>query len=128
MGVTAREGRRALQPAALWLHGEEGRTRAEVDELIPRIDPVLKAMNWPGGSARDFLHTIRDESGLLTGWDQEHYGFMHLGFQEYLAAREIRSRAFDDPGVLSELGAHFGGELMAGGWASYTGAGGSVSL
>ncbi len=108
VGVTAREGRRALQPAALWLHGEEGRTRAEADELIPRIDPVLKAMNWPGGSARDFLHTIRDESGLLTGWDQEHYGFMHLGFQEYLAAREIRSRAFDDPGVLSELAAHFG--------------------
>lgn len=34
---------------------------------------------------------------------------MHLGFQEYLAAREIRTRAFGDPGVLRELVLHFGG-------------------
>jgi hypothetical protein len=41
--------------------------------------------------------------------DQEHYGFMHLGFQEYLAAREIRRRAFEgDPQVLPELASHFG--------------------
>ena len=33
---------------------------------------------------------------------------MHLGFQEYLAAREIRTRAFDDPEVLQELASHFG--------------------
>ena len=33
---------------------------------------------------------------------------MHLGFQEYLAAREIRSRGFADTGVLKELAAHFG--------------------
>ncbi|MCP4694521.1 MAG: hypothetical protein GY859_41210, partial [Desulfobacterales bacterium] len=108
VGVTAQEGRCALQPAALWLHGEEGRTKARAEELSPHIGPVLKAIHWTGGSAEDFLHTIRDESGLLTGWDQEHYGFMHLGFQEYLAAREIRSRAFDNPGVLSELASHFG--------------------
>ena len=45
---------------------------------------------------------------MLTGWDSENYGFMHLGFQEYLAAREIRSRAFDEPEVLQELASHFG--------------------
>ncbi|MDL1958219.1 MAG: SUMF1/EgtB/PvdO family nonheme iron enzyme [Deltaproteobacteria bacterium] len=33
---------------------------------------------------------------------------MHLGFQEYLAAREIRSRAFEDETVLRELALHFG--------------------
>ncbi|MCK5218970.1 SUMF1/EgtB/PvdO family nonheme iron enzyme [bacterium] len=106
--VTAQDGRRALQPAALWLHGEEGRTRAKVAELAPHIDPVLKTVNWPGGTAEDFLRTVRDDSGLLTGWDQEHYGFMHLAFQEYLAAREIRTRAFEDPSVLRDLAAHFG--------------------
>jgi len=42
------------------------------------------------------------------GWDTEHYGFMHLGFQEYLAAREIRSRAFSNPEVIKELASHFG--------------------
>ena len=51
---------------------------------------------------------MRDESGLLTGWDQENYGFMHLGFQEYLAAREIRIRSFSKPAVLRELASHFG--------------------
>ena len=40
----------------------------------------------------------------LTGWDIDNYGFMHLGFQEYLAAREIRTRAFNEPQVLQELG------------------------
>ncbi|MFV2081901.1 MAG: SUMF1/EgtB/PvdO family nonheme iron enzyme [bacterium] len=106
--VSAQSGRRALQPAALWLHSEEGCTRATAEELGPHIEPVLKAVNWTDGGAKDFLKTIRDESGLLTGWDQERYGFMHLGFQEYLAAREIRSRAFDDPAVLKALASHFG--------------------
>ncbi len=106
--VTAREGRRALQPAALWLHGEEGRTKASAEELSPYIEPVLKAIGWAGGSTADFLRTIRDESGLLTGWEQENYGFMHIGFQEYLAAREIQSRALKDPGILRELASLFG--------------------
>ncbi|GAX60887.1 Ser/Thr phosphatase family protein [Candidatus Scalindua japonica] len=108
VGVTAQDGSRVLQPVALWLHGEEGRTKAKATELLPHIEPVLKAVGWPGGTAEDFLSTIRDDSGLLTGWDQEHYGFMHLGFQEYLVAREIRSRAFKDKGVLRDLASHFG--------------------
>jgi formylglycine-generating enzyme required for sulfatase activity len=108
VGVDADEGCRALQPAALWLHGRDGRTRARAGELAPHIEPVLKAVGWNKGGAEDFLRTIRDESGLLTGWDAEHYGFMHLGFQEYLAAREIRSRSFEDPRVLRDLASHFG--------------------
>jgi formylglycine-generating enzyme required for sulfatase activity len=108
VGVTAQESRRALQPAAFWLHSEEGRTRAKADEFKPHIEPILKAISYTGGSAEDFLRTIRDDSGLLTGWDQENYGFMHLGFQEYLAAREIRTRAFKDPIVLKELALQFG--------------------
>ncbi|MDR4504091.1 MAG: SUMF1/EgtB/PvdO family nonheme iron enzyme [Candidatus Scalindua sp.] len=108
VGVTARDGMRVLQPVALWLHGKEGRTRAEYSELIPIIEPVLRSVQWSGGTAREFLNTVRDESGLLTGWNPEEYGFMHLGFQEYLAAREIRTRAFHDEGVLRELASHFG--------------------
>ena len=108
IGISAQDGRRVLQPVALWMHGQEGRTRAKDAELIPHIEPVLKTVKWSGGSAKDFLETIRNESGLLTGWDTEHYGFMHLGFQEYLVAREIRARAFSDPGVLRELASYFG--------------------
>ncbi len=108
VGVTARDGCRALQPAAYWLHSEEGRTQATAEELKPHIEPVLKAVDWKHGTTEDFLRTIRDDSGLLTGWDQENYGFMHLGFQEYLAAREIRSLSFEDPDVLHELALRFG--------------------
>jgi len=108
VGVTARDGCRALQPAAYWLHSKEGRTQATAEELKPHIEPVLKAVDWKYGTTEDFFRTIRDDSGLLTGWDQENYGFMHLGFQEYLAAREIRSRAFEDETILRELALHFG--------------------
>ncbi|MCP4689223.1 MAG: NACHT domain-containing protein, partial [Desulfobacterales bacterium] len=92
LGVNALQGRMALQPAALWLHGKKGRIRATAEELAPHIEPALKKLQWKGGDARDFLNVIQNESGLLTGWDHENYGFMHLGFQEYLAAREIRTR------------------------------------
>ncbi len=108
VGVTARDGMRVLQPVALWLHEEDGRTRAKDTEIILQIEPVLKSVKWSGGTAKDFLKTVRDESGLLTGWTPEEYGFMHLGFQEYLAAREIRTRAFNDHSVLRELASHFG--------------------
>ena len=107
LGVDAQDGRTVLQPVALWLHGEDGRTRATAEELSPIMEPALKAVKWTGG-AHEFLQRVRNESGLLTGWDHDQYGFMHLGFQEYLAAREIRTRAFEDQTVLKELAGHFG--------------------
>lgn len=106
--VTAQTGRRVLQPAAYWLHQKDGRTRATADELSPVIEPVLKTVGWNHGTAKEFLKAVRDESGILTGWDQENYGFMHLGFQEYLAAREIRRMAFKDISALRELAGKFG--------------------
>jgi formylglycine-generating enzyme required for sulfatase activity len=117
LGVTvpAEVGRRALQPAALWLHeqkaagAEGGRTRATAEELAAVLEPALKATRWQGGSAVDFLCKVRDESGLLTGWGPEHFGFMHLGFQEYLAASEVRRRASEgDAEPLRALAAQYG--------------------
>lgn len=112
--IPAEKARRVLQPAALWLHGEEGRTRASADELAPVLEPALKAAQWRDGDARQFLQTLRDESGLLTGWSGEHYGFMHLGFQEYLAACELRRLALAEAlqsgqrTVLAGLAGHYG--------------------
>ena len=106
--VDAASGKKVLQPAALWLHEEEGRTRATADDLAPVIEPALKDAGWPHGDAREFLRTVRDESGLLTGWDHETYGFMHLGFQEYLAARQIQSIYNRHPSVLDNLVNRFG--------------------
>lgn len=67
----------------------------------------MQQIKWKD-SAEDFLRIVRDESGLLTSCDQDNYGFMHRGFQEYLVAREIRNQSFSDPGPLQELATHFG--------------------
>ncbi len=88
-----------LQPLALFLHEQEGRTQATADELEEVLAPALKRVGWTEVTPEQFLATIRDESGLLTGWSGDRFGFMHLGFQEYLAALELRSRAF---GVANE--------------------------
>ncbi|MBF8276380.1 MAG: hypothetical protein HW390_1453 [Candidatus Brocadiaceae bacterium] len=44
--VGAQNGTRVLQPVALWLHGQEGRTRAKGSELEPVIESVLKSVRW----------------------------------------------------------------------------------
>lgn len=107
--VTADEGRRVLQPAALLMHEKENRTRVSATDLTSVIAPALQSIQWKGGGASDFLNTIRDESGLLTGWGDGTFGFMHLGFQEYLAAREIRMRALSgDADVIKQLANKFG--------------------
>ena len=110
--ITADKGRRVLQPAAYWMHGKEGRTRARGEELTPVIEPSLQAVGWEHGGAKGFLETVRDESGILAGWGDGTFGFMHLGFQEYLAAWEIRSMAFGEGNVndkvLRDLSGHFG--------------------
>ena len=80
VNVSAAQGRRALQPAAAWLHEENGRMRATAAELAPVLEPALKAVRWTGGDATTFLRTVKDESGLLTGWGPDQFGFMHLGF------------------------------------------------
>ena len=111
--VPARIGKDVLGPVALWLHGEENRNRASLNELRPVLDPALAAAGWQG-DAKDFLTAVRDESGLLTGWSGDRYGFMHLGFQEYLAARELRRRIHREALAgaasitLGELAGHYG--------------------
>jgi len=96
-----------LQPAAYWLHGEENRTgprpRSSAGDR-PALQEIQYAKGGPWTS-RD----VRDESGLLVGWGDEGYGFMHLGFQEYLAAREISRRyCLRDEEPLKELAGRSG--------------------
>ncbi|MEM6706532.1 MAG: hypothetical protein AAF690_27710, partial [Acidobacteriota bacterium] len=108
LGMTAEEGRRALRPVAFWLHSKDKRTQAPGTEIEPVLEEALRSLRWKGGSARDFLERVRDESGLLTGWSDQRYGFMHLGFQEYLAALDIRGRHLEGEDSLAELASHHG--------------------
>ena len=110
--VKVEQAKRALQPVAEWMHQEKGRTRAGGAELEPVLEPALKRVRWEAGGAREFLSTVRDESGLLTGWGPDQFGFMHLGFQEYLTASELRRRAAEAGeergALLDDLASHYG--------------------
>ncbi len=100
--------RRILQKIAFWLHLKDQRTRATAAELAPLIDADLQKAPTVTTNAAEFLAAIRDESGLLTGFSDSSFGFLHLGFQEYLAACEIRSRCFEEPAVLIRHVSTFG--------------------
>jgi formylglycine-generating enzyme required for sulfatase activity len=92
-----------LRPLALWMHSENGRRQATASELEPVVAPLLKKIRWKGGNATRFLEIIRDESGLLTGQSTTAFGFVHLGFQEHLAARELRTQLVAAPERLADL-------------------------
>ncbi len=109
VSMDAKKARGVLQPLAYWMHLEPNRRRATPKEIAPQIERSLSEIQWKD-SAERFLATIRDESGLLVGWSERDFGFLHLGFQEYLAAREIRRRYFEenDRQALADLAANFG--------------------
>ncbi len=111
----ARTARQVLQPVALWLHQVEGRTQASEDEIVEQLQAGFKEAGWREVSPRAFLATVRDESGLLTGWSSESFGFMHLGFQEYLAARQLHQLVLRQAGnaqgfqeEIAKVKQHFG--------------------
>ena len=95
--LTATEARQVLRPLALWLHGEEGRTYAEADQvraiLLPHLARVKRNTREAEEQIDRVLTSVRDRSGLFVGFDVTRYGFHHLSFQEFLAAEEIVKQA-----------------------------------
>lgn len=89
--LSARESRRLLQPLALWLHEKEGRRSAPLTEIIEQVKEPLESLGKSSVDPGQLLLNIRDRSGIFMGYSQSEYGFAHLGFQEYLAAEEIRN-------------------------------------
>ncbi len=79
-----------LQPVAAWMHAER-RERATKAELLGRVADAIGRLRDPKPDADCFLDMIRDDVGLLSGWGVDEYGFMHLGFQEFLTAQHLRN-------------------------------------
>ena len=94
--LDAGDRRSLLEPVALWLH-EKNRREIEADELRGVLRPLFLpiANNDRAQAAKivdQFLDVIHERSGLLIDRGAGMYGFAHLTFQEYLAARAVASK------------------------------------
>ena len=109
VGLDRREMRTVLEPIALWFHerggwgsgaGKEGPEQGvEVgrEELEPQVARHFEDdLGFDGEAARrlagTFLQVIEERAGLLVEREPGVYGFAHLTFQEYLAARALADR------------------------------------
>lgn len=83
-----------LGPVALWLHGERAGGLIEHDELERHIAATLaRSDGLPRQRARrlarEFIELMRRDTGLLIERGYRRFAFLHLTFEEYLAARGL---------------------------------------
>ena len=95
-----------LEEIALQLHEHHPENRIPRDKLIDIVSQFLiMQQGMPETEAQhkavQLLNLIRDVSGLLIDRGNEEYGFFHLTFQEYLAARAITRKKRDIDHYLS---------------------------
>ncbi len=88
---------RVMAPLAYWLHQDYPGGTASFQEWQERLLSVLEEEGYQaeaGEIANRFLYHARYQAGLLAERGLGQFGFFHLTFEEYLAARQIaRQRA-----------------------------------
>ncbi|MGO8866183.1 MAG: HEAT repeat domain-containing protein [Alphaproteobacteria bacterium] len=89
---------------------QEGRVLFTAGGVAARVRAVLAGRNWTGGEqdaeAPRFLDAARDAIGVLVEQAPEQYGFVHLTFQEFLAARALVRRGEDAPAIIARFWDH----------------------
>jgi formylglycine-generating enzyme required for sulfatase activity len=83
---------RILAPLALWMHERNpGMGLVKREALRRYLESILETQGVedPGVAARQFLSDVREYTGLLLERGLGQYGFIHLTFEEYLAAMAI---------------------------------------
>ncbi len=103
---------RILAPLALWMHevspgvGLVGREdmRRKLEELF-----LERSEASPHQAARQFLTDVREHAALLLERGPGEYGFIHLTFEEYLAAVAIALKGQGNAAsIIETLSAHVG--------------------
>lgn len=94
-----------LGPVAYEMH-EKAQPDIEYDELKTKLAEKFytrnKDMTLSKEQADDFIRIMKEWSGILQEISPKVYGFMHLTFKEYLAARVLTDLSEDRLGDLGE--------------------------
>ena len=106
---------RILAPLALWMHEvNPGVGLVKREDLRRKLEELFteRGEASPPAAARQFLQDIREYSALLLERGPGEYGFIHLTFEEYLAAVAIALRAQGNAHVIADiLAAHVGEQV-----------------
>ncbi|MBI1880321.1 MAG: SUMF1/EgtB/PvdO family nonheme iron enzyme [Chloroflexi bacterium] len=89
---------RIMAPLAYWLHESRPGGTASFQEWRERLRQILGEEGYKAEAkeiADRFLHHARYQAGLLAERGLGQFGFFHLTFEEYLAAREIARQRVD---------------------------------
>lgn len=95
-----------LGPAALWMQEHQPGGMVERSDLEQQIaHTLIQTDGLPSGRAQrlaqSFVDLVQRDTGLLQERGYQRYGFLHLTFEEYLAARAIlESVTVKDPDAL----------------------------
>ncbi len=93
----AKAAQTVLARLAWWMHSEKDRTEAPLADVITEVEKGLSQVGARSGLGRDgeaFLRRMRDEAGILALSAEGKLGFLHLSFQEYLAAEHAAREGF----------------------------------
>ncbi|MEM7112995.1 MAG: SUMF1/EgtB/PvdO family nonheme iron enzyme [Chloroflexota bacterium] len=97
---------RVLAPLALWMHetspGVGLVKQADVSRKLVEIYEQ-RGHEQPEKAAQQLLADAREYAGLLVERGQRTYGFIHLTFQEYLAAVAIAQQSQQDVGIAVDM-------------------------
>lgn len=95
-----------LARLAWWMHGEQDRTAAPLEQLAAEAELGLAEIATGCGLGHNglaFIQRMKDEAGLLANDNEGCCGFLHLSFQEYLAADYAAREGLSREGLVREL-------------------------
>ena len=103
---------RILAPLALWMHrSSPGVGLVQRGDLLRKLEEIYAQRGEPDAevAALQFLSDVREFAGILLERGPGLYGFIHLTFEEYLAAVGIaRLGQRDSAPIVDTLAAHVG--------------------